>query len=211
MLRSMMAVLVCALALCACGDETAIVTDSGSDTDAGITVRTDAGSMRADAGPTDECAAQQTNAASTVGCNGGFLTSDPAPNAIGGVCTRGDEENPQGSCTEELTFCAGDSSATEGLCIVACPPASTYVSTGDCPTGFRCFPVTAEYGVCYIDCDATHPCPTGMECDREGSCVPEEVPMIDGGVIADGSVGDAGTGTSDPDASTGDPGVDPEE
>jgi hypothetical protein len=212
MLRSMMTVLVCALALGGCGDQTMTTVDSGSTGTDGGSLRTDSGSMRTDAGPEDECAASSDDAVSSVGCNGGFESGDPAPNAPGGTCTVGGETNPEGSCTGETAFCAGDEGATDGICIIACPPASTYVSTGACPTGFRCFRSADDYGICYRDCDATHPCPTGMGCDDEGSCVPDAAPQSDGGgptedagvIDTDASVGDTDAGTGEPDAGTGD-------
>jgi hypothetical protein len=58
-----------------------------------------------------------------------------------------------------------------GICVVRCPRAATYISTGGCPMGFRCFTLGDELAVCFRDCDAMHPCPTGYECDAEGSCV----------------------------------------
>lgn len=118
----------------------------------------------------DPCVASMANAASTVGCNG-FLTSEPAPNEAGGTCTQGGEVNPQGSCTDATAVCAGFEGETQGTCIPACPPTTTYVSNGGCPTGFRCFNATEEYGICFRDCDDAHACPTGQNCDEEGSCV----------------------------------------
>ncbi len=146
-----------------------ITFDAGSaNGDADITF--DAGRV-VDASITDPCATDD-NAISTVGCNGGFLASEPAPNTTGGTCIQSeDEEDLQGSCASEESFCAGDLLEAEGVCFTACTPASTYVSTSGCPTGFRCFSLNFEYAICFRDCDATHPCPTGMECDVEGSCV----------------------------------------
>lgn len=209
MLRSMM-VVGCALALCACTEE-AVTTADASEVDSG-SMGSDASSMRADAGPMDECAASGSNAASTVGCNGGFVSGEPEPNEPGGICTTGGETNPGGTCTHTSAVCApATEGASEGRCVVGCPPSMTYVTTGDCPTGFRCFRAAEEYGICYLDCDATHPCPTGTVCDSEGSCVPEEEePMDDGGVPdggmmdgaideTDGAIDDDG-GMLDPDA-----------
>ncbi|MBX3247297.1 MAG: hypothetical protein KF901_08955 [Myxococcales bacterium] len=144
-------------------------TDSGmTDTDSGMT-DTDSGMMT-----TDPCAASDANAVSTVGCNGGFVSGEPVANGPLGECTPGGEAMPAGTCTTPNTVCAAGEGETTGECVSVCAPASTYVSTGVCPTGFRCFTLSAEVGICFRDCDATNACPTGMECDSEGSCVPAD-------------------------------------
>lgn len=120
--------------------------------------------------PADSCATDE--AIDTVGCNGGFIAGEPAANGPLGTCTVGTEEMPSGSCTTPNAGCFGeDETATTGTCEVLCAPAGTYVTTGTCPTGFRCFTLGEDLGLCFRDCDATHACPTGYECDEEGSCV----------------------------------------
>lgn len=124
-------------------------------------------------GSSDTCAADDTDAVATVGCNGGFVSGEPTANGPLSACTVGTEEMPSGSCTTPNAGCFGeDETATMGTCEVLCQAATTYVSTGSCPTGFRCFTLAEDYGLCFRDCDATHACPTGYECDPEGSCVP---------------------------------------
>ncbi|MBX3271137.1 MAG: hypothetical protein KF729_12800 [Sandaracinaceae bacterium] len=64
--------------------------------------------------------------------------------------------------------------AGENMCMTGCAVADDYVSTGGCPRGHRCFRVrTADdevLGICYLDCDAEHPCPEGWVCDPDGGC-----------------------------------------
>ena len=120
----------------------------------------------------DSCEADDTDAVSTVGCNGGFVSGEPTANGPLSACTVGTEENPSGSCTAENSGCfGGGEGATTGTCEVLCEPGASYVTTGTCPTGFRCFDLGEEFGLCFRDCDATHACPTDYECDEEGSCV----------------------------------------
>ncbi len=123
-----------------------------------------------DTPPGDPCATDQATATSTLGCNGGWVSGNPAANATGGTCVPGGSALPAGSCTGANNICAAAADAGMGVCIAACTPGSTYVSTGGCPTGFRCFDLGGQ-GACFRDCDATHTCPTGMRCDNEGSCV----------------------------------------
>lgn len=153
-------------------------TDTGiTTTDTGVTVVEDSG-VRRDAPSrvdaftmsSDICSAAQANATSTVGCNGGFASATPAANSFGGTCTGGGEAMPAGSCTGTNAIC-GAAAAMPGFCLAACTPGATYITTGGCPTGSRCFDLQANGGVCFQDCDATHACPTGQMCDPEGSCV----------------------------------------
>lgn len=195
MVRSTLMILV-ALALVACGDD-----DGTAVVDSGVAVDSGTGGMdsgpRPDAGPGDECAADD-DPTSTVGCNG-FVSGDAPANQPGGTCTPGGESNPAGSCTTPQTLCDAAEGAATGECLALCPPADTYVSTGGCPSGFRCFTLEFEepVGICFRDCDATHPCGTGQECDSEGSCVPEQVdggtPPADAGTDSDAGMPDAGT------------------
>ena len=153
------------------------------------------------------CAATDDDPISTVGCNGGFLTTEPAANSPYGTCTPAadPESNPAGSCTDPNAFCVVGENATTGWCFVGCAAGPTYVTTGGCPTGARCFDLGGD-GVCFRDCDDTHPCPTGMGCDGEGSCIVEDVaPMMDGGVpTGDGGLPDTDGGAPDSDGGTPD-------
>jgi hypothetical protein len=121
----------------------------------------------------DPCAADSTRAAETVGCNGGFL-EDAVPGEIGGPCTRPDPDVARGTCSDEVSVCMVPPGLTEGICATICPVLDTYVGTGGCPAGHRCFRVatTAEtIGVCYLDCDEeAHPCPEGFFCDSDQGC-----------------------------------------
>lgn len=172
--------LLAALAMMGCGSSSR--TDSGIGADGGTIapevpdarttrdapVRPDAFMMNS-----DTCAAEAANATSTVGCNGGFASTTPAANTPGGSCTGGGEAMPAGTCTTPNAFCGAEADMP-GFCLATCEPGSTYITTGTCPTGFRCFDLEANGGICFQDCDATHPCPEGQECDGEGSCVGAE-------------------------------------
>jgi hypothetical protein len=162
------------LALVACGPTTPAGRDGSTTGDAAAVtdtgVRADSGTSRPDAMTnSDRCAATDMNANSTVGCNGGFAMGTPAMNTPGGTCTGGGMAMPAGSCGANMQ-CSADMGAM-GICFAGCMPGSTYVSTGGCPTGSRCFDLMGN-GLCFLDCDATHACPNGMMCDGEGSCVP---------------------------------------
>jgi hypothetical protein len=60
-----------------------------------------------------------------------------------------------------------------GTCAYLCPFSSSYVTTGGCPSGTRCFSYRTEmdFGVCFRDCNSATDCATGETCDGEGSCV----------------------------------------
>lgn len=116
----------------------------------------------------DRCSATDMNASSTVGCNGGFASGMPAMNTPSGACMGGGEANPMGSCPANH-ICTGDMGMS-GICLPTCMAGSTYVSTGGCPSGYRCFRLSAG-GLCFRDCNAANACPTGLMCDGEGSCV----------------------------------------
>jgi len=148
--------------------------DTSVGTDTGVSVVQDSGvrrdaPARADAASSDPCSAAAANATSTLGCNGGFASSTPAANAPGGTCTGGGMAMRAGSCTGANAFCGAEADMP-GFCLANCMPGSTYITTGTCPAGFRCFDLEGS-GVCFQDCDATHACPTGQMCDAEGSCV----------------------------------------
>ena len=188
-----------ALALAACGGTNNSDVDAGVDTDGGASM-TDAGSTRPDAGArdagaTDDCAADDTDPAGTVGCNGGFISAAPMANAPFGTCTP-DEANPSGTCADATSFCLPGADPMVGVCVPTCELADTYVSTGGCPLGSRCFNL-GEGGVCFRDCDDTHACPAGEMCDAEGSCVQSAPPDTDAGMPMDLDAGtpavDAGT------------------
>lgn len=136
----------------------------------------DAGMIMADAGPVT-CATDMANAASTVGCNGGF-DGVPAANAPGGRCTPGGDAMPPGTCTTERAICMGDLAGSgEGWCVILCDPPETYIDAQTCPTGYRCFrdgEGVDAFGMCFRDCDAEHPCQEGWSCSAEGRC--EELP-----------------------------------
>lgn len=153
------------------GTDTGPGTDAGPGVDTGSGGGTDSG-PRVDGGGSDPCAAAMAAAVSTVGCNGGFLTGEPAANAPGGTCTG--SAAMAGSCTGTGAVCADAmgvaAAGAPGVCYAFCMSGGTYVSNGGCPTGFRCFDLTMA-DVCFRDCDTTHMCPTGMMCDDEGSCV----------------------------------------
>jgi hypothetical protein len=179
------------LLFAACDDDTRADTDSGL---------RDAGTLDTGAAG-DPCAADE-EPRSTVGCNGGILGAARAPNSFGGLCTPSADPatDPSGSCTDANAVCWGGGG--EGICVTLCEPsAGTYVSTGGCPTGSRCFDLV-EAGLCFPDCNTGADCASGR-CDGEGSCVEPEgepppdggVPATDGGVPADGGTPDGGTGS----------------
>jgi hypothetical protein len=160
--------------IAACGGEDP--PPAGSDSGAGI----DADSGSADS--SYACTASDTNAADTVGCNGGILGTTAADGAFGGRCTPGDEATPEGTCTGANARCATtDFGGTVGICLVECTPEETFVSESDCPTGSRCFTFEDGSGLCYPDCNSGADCTTGA-CDDDGSCVPADVEELDGGV-----------------------------
>jgi hypothetical protein len=191
----------------ACGDDTTPGSDAGPRSDSGPSFID--GGPRPDTGPRpdsggggeDECATDQETSADTVGCNGGWDEGEPAANAPLGACTV-EDGGTAGTCTGENAFCAPLFGGVDPVCWEACSEADTYVSTGECPSGYRCF--TLEGGaLCFRDCDDEHACPDGWECDGEGSCLPAGEPEGDAGVPdGDGGVpeGDGG-GLTLPDAS----------
>lgn len=133
----------------------------GAGIDAGV------GPLDAGTGP-DLCLA--ATPLSTLGCNGGFRSGNPAPNTHSGSCMT-DNGMPQGTCTSSELVCNAGSGTNIGRCIQYCPASSSYISTGGCNQGYRCVKVQSSFGVCFRDCDSTHPCPSDQRCDSEGSCV----------------------------------------
>lgn len=130
--------------------------DAGVAFDAGVPMR-------------DPCAT--SSALSTLGCNGGFRSGDPAPNTHSGSCMN-DNGLPQGTCTSGELFCSAPRGSNLGRCIQYCPVGTSPFTTGNCNQGYRCARISgASFGICYRDCDATHPCPSDQTCDSEGSCV----------------------------------------
>ncbi|MDQ3031670.1 MAG: hypothetical protein M3Y87_04575 [Myxococcota bacterium] len=142
----------------------------------GNTPGADAGLIVADSGPVS-CEADMANAASTVGCNGGF-DGEPALNGPGGRCTPGGDAMPPGTCTTDRAICMGDLSGSgEGWCVILCDAPAGYVDAQTCPTGYRCFRMGEGidgFGMCFRDCDAEHACQEGWACTGEGRC--EELP-----------------------------------
>lgn len=192
-----------ALALVACGGSNNTDVDAGTTGADGSTPATDAGSTRPDAGArdaggaADDCLASTDNAAETVGCNGGFISTAPAANGPFGACTPDGMDGP-GSCTDTASFCIVLGAGPEGQCVPTCEIGADYVSTGGCPLGSRCFDLGGQ-GICFRDCDDTHACPAGQMCDGEGSCIGAEPPPdMDAGTPVDVDAGapvdvDAGT------------------
>lgn len=170
-------------------------------TDAGTTPMmdggTDAGAPGTDSGPPDPCAATMSNAISSLGCNGGVYGSTPMDDEIGGPCTP-DGMDPPGpsTCTPvsgtQAACVPDEADPTTGTCLYFCPPSGSYVSTGDCPTGSRCFTLDTDFALCFRDCNSAADCFDGEECDGEGSCVAGEAPPTDGGVTDGGATGDGG-------------------
>jgi hypothetical protein len=177
----------CALALAACSSD-AVRTDGstpdpmvdgspGGGADGGP--RPDGAPMvsdgggEADAPSSTECASTSAAAAANAGCNGGFSAA-PAANAPGGTCTPGGDSMPEGTCTDEMNTCFGNLAGTGGYCVAHCTAPAMQVDAAECPTGFRCFTMGTgddRFGLCFRDCDATHPCHEGWECEASlGRC-----------------------------------------
>lgn len=195
-MRSTAMMAACLLMLAACdngGSRGDAGVDSGS---GGGDAGRDAGTPRVDSGPGDECATD--DAISTVGCNGGLLGATRPANDFGGSCTA-DEADPAGSCTNAGGVCWANE-AGQGICVTTCTPSgANYVTTGDCPTGSRCFDLTEAVGaaLCFPDCNAGTDCSSNA-CDGEGSCVaPEATPLPDGGMSDGGVMTDGGTPAAD--------------
>ncbi len=134
-------------------------------------------------GTADPCAADENSADTTVACNGPAIGAQP-DNAYGGKCTP-DGSDGQGSCTDPTNICDSFEVALGGICVVECTPGGTYVSTGGCPKGSRCFDFSGV-AYCYPDCGDETGCGTGV-CDGDGACSSPFPPDPDGGV------GDAST------------------
>ena len=186
-MRATKLLVMCAcLALVGCDSEETTPADSGTPgTDSGPS-GTDSG-PGTDAGPGDMCAAGTDDAISSLGCNGGVYGSTPMDNQIGGPCTPDGMDPPgPGTCTAgsgaAMPLCVpDDADPSVGTCVWVCPSAGTYVSTGDCPTGSRCFNLM-DFSICFRDCNSAADCFAGEECDGEGSCVGGAPPMTDGGM-----------------------------
>jgi hypothetical protein len=105
----------------------------------------------------------------------------------GGLCTDNAE------CGDGGVAVCVIGAGTDGICLVPCPAASTYISTGGCSEGFRCVTLDEDAGeaFCFPDCDSGDDCASGA-CVGENVCdLPAEAPMDGGGAT------DSGTGTSD--------------
>ncbi len=190
--------LVLAFGLLGCGDDgpgdTAEV-DGGQDAGVEVDMSTPEPDMfRVDmGGDADSCIPSGDDLTETVGCNGEPPGPDVADNDFGGACVGTAED--AGSCTFSGALC----SATEGemgYCLAFCDPdAGEYITTGDCPSGSRCFTLDTDLAICFPDCRSSADCRTGFECDEEGSCVESAPVDPDGGVSDDGGVAmDGGVG-----------------
>jgi hypothetical protein len=103
-----------------------------------------------DSGPRDPCASDDP--ASTLGCNGPPPGAAPA-NSMGGTCSPA--EQAYGTCQDTTLFCA------YRQCAALCSPTeSTTVSTGGCPSGFRCWDEGLLF-FCFPDCDDDSDCGAG--------------------------------------------------
>lgn len=145
-----------------------------------------AGGVGGTGGTTDPCASDESSALSTVGCNGAKPGAQP-DDEYGGKCTP-DANSDQGSCKDANHICDYYDVNLGGICVVECTPGATYVSTGGCPAGSRCFDF-GDIALCYPDCTGASDCGTGV-CDDEGACSSELPPDTDGGTDAGGT--DAG-------------------
>lgn len=165
--RALLAVVVAALFAVACDDN------------GGSTPAADGGSLTDnDSGGPISCEAEMANAASTVGCNGGFQ-GEPGENDPGGRCAPGTDAMPAGSCTTEMSICMGDLAGSGGgWCVNTCPAPASLIDAQTCPAGYRCFRDGTgidAFGICFRDCDADHPCQDGWACNTSlGRC--EEQP-----------------------------------
>lgn len=112
-----------------------------------------------DAGTTlDSCATD--NPLTTLDCNGGVVTA-ASSNAPGGTCAM--TTTARGSCFNADAVC-------DSLCLLPCTPGGTYVSTGGCASGSRCFNLGGGEAFCYPICRDDGDCAVG-ECDPNGACI----------------------------------------
>ena len=133
-----------------------------------------------DAGANDDpCQSDTTSAAAFVGCNGRPVGASPEDGSLGGAC-EGDDD-----CVDR---CAPDAVGVLH-CIQRCTPAATYVSTGECPNGSRCFTLGTTYAECFRDCESDDDCRPYELCDVDGSCVPQ---IVDAGPPSDAGLPDGG-------------------
>ena len=123
--------------------------------DSGMRADSSADTSVSDAGA-DRCRADDMNAISTLGCNGAPYGSTVQANQIGGGCTPDGADPPgAGTCvaaagTRAICF-PDETMPTMGECVYVCPASSSYVTTGGCPTGSRCFQLT-DVAICFRDC-----------------------------------------------------------
>jgi hypothetical protein len=157
--RALFAVSLVACSVSPSGTDSGASEDSGSDAGPGDSP---------DGNAVDPCAAAQPDALATVGCNGAPPGPGAARDGYGGRCDYVDRGSP-GSCTEPGAQCAGGPG--EGICIRPCTPADTFVSTGGCPAGSRCFTLDFAMGLafCWPDCESAADCATDG-CDLWGRC-----------------------------------------
>ena len=168
----------CLFVLAACGDDDRAGDAGPSDAGSVDSARPDsAGGLDAghDAG-SDPCATDEETAGAAVGCNGAF-GGPAADNAFGGACDVGAED--RGTCTDLTAYCDDADDDARGQCLVPCTPTSpTYVSTGGCPTGSRCFDFGDGDAWCYPDCTAHTDCPSGL-CGYDGTCLDPDACVAD--------------------------------
>lgn len=144
---------------CAAADGGPDASDAGP-SDARVDAGVDGGD---DAG--DPCARDDVHSIEAVGCNGP-LRGAAAEDHFGGYCLY-----PADTCVDPGTFCLpfDDPMPMYGLCVFACPPASTFSSAGRCPSGSRCFTLSPTEAYCFPDCRVGTDCATGV-CLSIGSC-----------------------------------------
>jgi hypothetical protein len=198
------------LAFVACGDDDGAPPPPPADmgpTDAGMTdlgPGTDMGGR--DMGAADPCAAETpAQALANFACNGAPM-APPGANALFGACTEGDEDTPEGSCTD-ADVCWGDpESPSTPFCVTVCAmDPELYIASSDCPRGSRCLNVGGPEGFegfCVPSCARDADCASGY-CDlSDGTCYFAEPAPADGG-MPDAGMADAGM----PDAGMADAGM----
>jgi len=128
----------------------------------------------------DPCATS-TNIQLTLGCNGPVPGAAP-DHQLGAFCVPDpDDEVHWGSCQgevegEEVWCYYEEDDSVEGVCVISCEAARTYVSTGGCPTGHRCLfgkIDDEEEPGCFADCQTNEDCGAGLVCHLgERICYP---------------------------------------
>jgi hypothetical protein len=138
------------------------------------TMACDNGGAKGDgATPGGDPCASNVNVDSLSGCNGGIPGVQP-DGQLGGFCVPDESDLVHwGSCVGEYVYCLWEEIEDGGICVTDCELATTYVSTGGCPTGYRCFnDAEFEEPTCFPDCNDDSDCPEQLQCDADGSCYP---------------------------------------